>query len=161
MAAAWNTCLSFDPPLFGVSISPKRFTHHMIQETGEFTCSFLSMEHVEIIQGTGTASGQDYEKVTAFNIPLEDSEIIKCPVIESAYAAYECKLKYTYPVGDHDLFVGEVVAIHSQEGILSEKGILDAEKLNFAMYIGSDTYISANPLTLKEVPREISIPPNK
>ncbi|RMF07661.1 MAG: flavin reductase, partial [Candidatus Neomarinimicrobiota bacterium] len=53
MAAAWNTGVSFDPPLFGVAISPKRFTHGMIVESGEFTCNFLPFRQRNLIHRCG------------------------------------------------------------------------------------------------------------
>ncbi len=31
MTAAWTTPISHDPPLVGVSISPRRFTHELIK----------------------------------------------------------------------------------------------------------------------------------
>ncbi len=30
MAVAWHTSISFKPPLYGVTISPKRFTYQLI-----------------------------------------------------------------------------------------------------------------------------------
>jgi len=151
MAAAWNTVLSFDPPLFGVSIAPKRFTHHMIAETGEFTCNFLTADHLDIVHGSGTLSGGDVDKIEKLGIKTTDSITIECPIIAASYAAYECKLMHTYKVGDHDLFVGEVTAIHQDDDILDKDGILDSESLPFSMYIGTNTYISADPSTKKKM----------
>ena len=37
MSCAWHTALSFEPPLFGVLISKKRFTHGLISGAREFT----------------------------------------------------------------------------------------------------------------------------
>lgn len=158
MAAAWNTGLSFHPPLFGVSISPKRFTHDMIVDSREFTCNFLPIEYIDIIHGTGRTSGRDYDKVELFSIPLENPEMISCPTIKSAYAAYECRLAYHYPVSDHSFFVGEVVAVHYHEDVVTEKKLLNPEKIDFTMYLGSNTYISADSGTVALMPAEIEIP---
>lgn len=158
MAAAWNAGLSFNPPLFGVSIHPKRFTHDMIVDSGEFTCNFLSIEHIDIIHGTGRVSGRDYDKVKLFSIPLEKSKVINCPTIESAYAAYECKLVHRYPVGDHNFFVGKVVAVHYNKNVLTGKNLLNPEKINFSLYLGSNSYISADPDSVQIMPSEIEIP---
>jgi flavin reductase (DIM6/NTAB) family NADH-FMN oxidoreductase RutF len=157
MAAAWNVGLSFQPPLFGVSIAPKRFTHQMIVDTGEFTCNFLPMVEIETIHGTGRVSGRDYDKVELFSIPLEPPRIITCPTIASAYAAYECRLVHRYPVGDHDLFVGEVVAVHSRPEVLQKNGLLDPEQIEFAMYLGSNTYISTAATSVQSQPAEIKV----
>jgi flavin reductase (DIM6/NTAB) family NADH-FMN oxidoreductase RutF len=44
------------------------------------------------------------------------------PILEGAYAAYELELVEVRPFGDHDLFVGRVVAVWEEEGLLDEKG---------------------------------------
>jgi len=36
MTAAWHSPISLQPPLYGVSISPNRFTHHLIAKSEEF-----------------------------------------------------------------------------------------------------------------------------
>ena len=40
MAVAWHTSISFKPPLYGVSVSPKRFTYHLIVDGKEFGINF-------------------------------------------------------------------------------------------------------------------------
>jgi len=42
MAVAWHTYLSFDPPLYGISIAPKRYTYKLLKESQEFNCNFLN-----------------------------------------------------------------------------------------------------------------------
>jgi len=152
MTAAWHTGVSHSPPLYLVSIAPKRFTHDMIMETGEFTCNFLSIDQLKIIHGCGIVSGADIEKVDKLEIPLEKSIQVDCPVIASAYAAYECRVVHQYPAGDHTLFVGAVVAVHLDEARISERGILDPDKIDFAMYLGSNTYISDDPTSERILP---------
>ncbi|MFQ6606622.1 MAG: flavin reductase family protein [Fidelibacterota bacterium] len=157
MAAAWNVGLSFHPPLFGVAIAPQRYTHGMIVKTGEFTCNFLSMDFLETIHGTGRVSGRDVDKVDAFQIPLEDSKIITCPTIADAYAAYECRVKHQYPVGDHDLFVGEIAAIHSNPQLIRRDGLLDPQLIDFTLYMGSNTYLSTDSNRVVQMPAEIEL----
>lgn len=157
MAAAWTTGLSFDPPLFGVAISPRRHTHGMIEKSGAFTCNFLGLEHLKLIHACGRLSGRDVDKVTALKIPLEASVKIACPTIESAYAAYECVLRHQYPVGDHDLFVGQVVAIHTREEALKD-GILDARALRFTLYQGNNRYLTTDPESGVSLPAVIPLP---
>ena len=36
MAVAWHMPITFNPPLYGVAISPKRFTYQLIAESKEF-----------------------------------------------------------------------------------------------------------------------------
>ncbi len=155
MAAAWHTGVSHSPPLYMVSIAPKRHTHDMIVRSGEFTVNFLPLDQLKIVHGCGIVSGADLDKVNKLRIPLEESTIVKCPTIKSAYAAYECQVVHQYPAGNHTLFVGEVVAVHSDETRISERGILDPDKIDFAMYLGSNTYISADSESVRVLPRNL------
>ena len=155
MAAAWHTGVSHSPPLYLVSIAPKRHTHDMIMETSEFTCNFLPIDQLKIIHGCGIVSGADIDKVAKLKIPLEKSIQVKCPVIASAYAAYECRVVHQYPAGDHTLFVGEVAAVHIDETRISARGILDPNKIDFAMYLGSNTYISDDPTSEQILPGDL------
>jgi len=155
MAAAWHTGVSHSPPLYLVSVAPKRHTYDMIVRSGEFTVNFLPMDKLTIIHGSGIVSGAEIDKVNKLRIPLEESIIVKCPTIESAYAAYECRVVHRYPAGDHSLFVGEVVAVHSDGSLISERGMLDPEQIDFAMYLGANTYISANPDSMRVLPEDL------
>ncbi|MFH1850746.1 MAG: flavin reductase family protein [Candidatus Neomarinimicrobiota bacterium] len=157
MAAAWHSGVSHKPPLYLVSIAPKRFTHDLIAESGEFTCNFLDIRHLKMIHGTGTLSGHDGDKVKQLNIPLADSLEIACPIIASAYAAYECRVVHQYPAGDHTLFVGEVVAAHCDEKLVLDDGLLDPTKIDFALYLGSNNYLSADPDSRTYISRELEI----
>ena len=47
MAVAWHTCISFKPPLYGVSIAPKRFTYQLIADSKEFGVNFLPFAEAE------------------------------------------------------------------------------------------------------------------
>lgn len=155
MTAAWHSGVSHTPPLYLVSIAPKRHTHDLILSAGEFTVNFMPMEELKITHGCGIVSGAQMDKIDRLNIPLTDSLKIASPVIASAYAAYECRLVHQYPAGDHTLFVGEVVAAHLDEGRLSERGILDPAKINLTLYQGTNTYVDADAESQRIVPRDL------
>ena len=151
MACAWHTALSFDPPLFGVLISKKRFTHQVISEAREFTVNFISAERVKLSACMGRKSGHEIDKIKEFQVKLSPSKIIQSPVIEEAYVSFECKVADIRAYGDHDLFVGEVLAIHEEEKSFSPEGVLNTGKIHPLLYLGSDFYITINPDTLKHV----------
>ncbi|MCX7015187.1 MAG: flavin reductase, partial [Candidatus Sumerlaeota bacterium] len=50
----------------------------------------------------------------------------------------ECKLLNIIETGDHDLFLGEVVAQHVDEDALDEKGRILVEKLDLLCYMFSE-----------------------
>jgi flavin reductase (DIM6/NTAB) family NADH-FMN oxidoreductase RutF len=151
MSCAWHTALSFDPPLFGILISKKRFTHRIISEAREFTVNFISAERVKLSAQMGRKSGYNLDKVKEFQVKLSPSKIIQSPLIEEAYASFECKVADIRACGDHDLFVGEVLAVHEEEESFNRDGVLNPRKVRPLLYLGSDFYITVNPDTLKHV----------
>lgn len=151
MACAWHTALSFNPPLFGVLIAKKRFTHQVVSEAKEFTVNFISNNMAKLSSQMGRKSGSEMDKIKEFQVSLSPSKIIQSPVLEEAYVSFECKLVDIRAYGDHDLFVGQVLAIHEEERSFTSEGILNTGKIQPLLYLGSDFYITINPDTLKHV----------
>jgi flavin reductase (DIM6/NTAB) family NADH-FMN oxidoreductase RutF len=151
MACAWHTALSFNPPLFGVLISKKRFTHQVISEAREFTVNFISADRVKLSAQMGRKSGHEMDKMKEYQVRLSPAKIIQSPIFEDAYVSFECKLTDIRTYGDHDLFVGEVLAIHEEEKSFDSEGVLDTDKVQPLLYLGSDFYITINPDSLKHV----------
>ncbi|MFQ6117047.1 MAG: flavin reductase family protein, partial [Candidatus Bipolaricaulia bacterium] len=106
MAVAWGSPISFAPPLYGVSISPKRYTHGLILEAGEFAVNFLPIEARRLVAAVGRTSGREVDKFARFAIEVEEPFKTDSPILKAAYAAYECKLLEHRRFGDHDWFVG-------------------------------------------------------
>ncbi|WP_038048262.1 flavin reductase family protein [Thermus caliditerrae] len=116
--AVWNTGLSANPPLFGVALSPKRFTHGLLLEARRFAVSFHPHAQAALVQWLGSVSGREVDKGRVPHF-LGRTGV---PVLEGAYAAYELELLEVRTFGDHDLCVGKVVAVWEEEAFLDEKG---------------------------------------
>jgi flavin reductase (DIM6/NTAB) family NADH-FMN oxidoreductase RutF len=140
MSAAWVSPVSFSPPLFGVSIASKRHTHSMIVETGEFAVNFFTLEKAEIFAKFGGCSGKDTDKFGKFGVKARKGDTVRAPIIDGAYAVYECRLFDRKRFGDHDWFVGEILCIHRKEGAVTREGALDLESTAPSLYLGQETY---------------------
>jgi flavin reductase (DIM6/NTAB) family NADH-FMN oxidoreductase RutF len=151
MSCAWHTALSFDPPLFGILIAKKRFTHQVISQAKEFTVNFISKDKMKLSAQMGRTSGTEIDKINEFQVKLSPAKIIQSPILEEAYVSFECKLVDTRAYGDHDLFAGEVLAIHMDEKSFTSEGILNTGKIHPLLYLGSDFYITIDPDSLKHV----------
>ncbi|OQX55236.1 MAG: hypothetical protein B5M54_03075 [Candidatus Aminicenantes bacterium 4484_214] len=151
MTCAWHTALSFSPPLFGVCISKKRKTHQIITEAREFSVNFLTMEQVKLAAQLGRRSGHDLDKIKEFKVKLSPAQVIQSPILEEAYACFECRLVDVKAYGDHDLFVGEVLAVHFEKEAFDQDGVLQPPRISPLCYLGNDFYITVNPDSLKHV----------
>ncbi|MEM4930517.1 MAG: flavin reductase family protein [Desulfurococcaceae archaeon] len=115
MAADWVIVLSANPFLIGVSISPKRFTHRLIREFGEFVVSVPSIDMVNDVWITGSESGP--EKLKKVKFTFIPSKSVSTPSIREALANLECRVFDTRDYGDHTLFVGRVVDYSFKENV--------------------------------------------
>ncbi|HOI44190.1 MAG TPA: flavin reductase family protein [Candidatus Aminicenantes bacterium] len=151
MSCAWHTALSSNPPLFGVMLAKKRFTHRLISEAREFTVNFIPFESVKLSAQMGRRSGGEIDKIKEFQVRVAPSKVIRSPIIEEAYVSFECKLIRTEPFGDHDLFVGEILAVHEEPDSFDAAGLLNISKVRPLLYMGCDMYVTVNPDTLNRV----------
>ncbi len=145
MTAAWHTQLSHDPPLYGVSISPKRLTHDLIMSSKEFTVNFLRYDQSRIAAFFGKTSGRDIDKINVFDVYLVDGKNVKVPILKDSYAAYECKVTDIRKTGDHTFFIGLIVGVHYDPNAFTTT--LNTQP---TLYLGSDNYVTID-LTSKRV----------
>ena len=144
MAAAWHTSISFKPPLYGVAISPKRFTYQLIAESKEFGVNFLPFAKAELIASVGGSKGYEIDKFQMFNIARDKPVKTAVPILKAAYAAYECKLVDDRGYGDHRWLVGEIVAVHLLREALTPEETLDLEKVSPILYLGHELYLTTS-----------------
>ncbi len=130
---AANVCSS--PPTMVVGIRPERHSYDLVKDAGEFV---LNIPSADLIEGTvfaGTKSGRDYDKFSECGFTPEPASKIKQPMIKECPINIECKIKSIVPLGAHDLFIVDVLAVHIEESVLSENGRFDASKTNLFTYL--------------------------
>jgi flavin reductase (DIM6/NTAB) family NADH-FMN oxidoreductase RutF len=141
----WTTPLSSDPPLFGVCLSPKTYSHHLVLKTGEFTVSFLTQEHAGLAEALGKLSGRETDKVKALTLELQPGEVLATPSLAVAYVSAECLLLERHHVGDQTLVVGDVQRIRTAKDAFDGAGVLDMERFRPLLYLGSNRYATTAP----------------
>jgi flavin reductase (DIM6/NTAB) family NADH-FMN oxidoreductase RutF len=154
MAVAWHCPVSFKPALYGIAVSPKRFTYNMILQSRHFAINFMPFERIEMIAALGGSSGSFTDKFTEFD--LEEDQPVKSdvPILRDAYASYECSVMDMRTLGDHAWIIGQILATHVAEDLLKDSGVPDLELVNPALYLGGDTYCSTANETVKHLDRE-------
>lgn len=146
---AWHTTLSKNPPLYGISVSPKRYSHDLIKDSEEFVINFVPYRLVNKAHFCGTHSGRKTDKIMETNLTLSSSQKVSTPLIEECYAHLECKLVQSLKMGDHTLFVGEVVAISANENVFIND-LLQIDKVQPLYYIGGNKYTAIDKTKKKE-----------
>ena len=154
MPAAWHTPISARPPLYGVLISPKRYTYDLLEKETGFTVNFLMLEQAQLIARLGSTSGRDIDKPDHFKIPTTRTKKVNGLIMTSGYATYECEKYNMHEYGDHYLLVGRILLIHIAHEVLQDRDLVDEKKVRPALYFGKDRYLTIDPATLSVFKRD-------
>ena len=119
--------ISLRPPLVCIGIAPGRYSHGLIEETGEFVVNTPPITIEEEMHYCGVKSGRDVDKFAETGLTPIPSLKVGPPRIEECFGHIECKVVQTHTCGDHTLFVGEVVATSADEEVM-KGGVLDVLK---------------------------------
>ncbi len=138
---AWTTPISFNPPIFGVSIGPTRYTHKLIMEAKEFGVNLPTMELIDKVLFCGRNSGKKINKFEKTGLTPIPAKKISAKLIKECVANFECVVIDVQKYGDHSFFVGKVVAAVSEEGTyLSQDKRLKIENLELIYHCGGDLF---------------------
>ncbi len=141
----WHTPLSFSPPLYGISVSPKRFSFELILKSGEFSVNFVEYKYRDVVEKWGSVSGKDVDKIKLSQIGFKKGKKTDAPILDIAYVIHECELIEHHTLGDHTLFVGLVKATHYREDYFDDKTMLKVDSVSPLLYLGKHVYITADP----------------
>jgi len=108
----WWTFCSWEPKMVAISVGKGRYSHECLRHCKEFSLCFPSEELKEGAWLCGVKSGRKIDKFKEAKFKEVPSKVITPPLIEGSTIAFECKVVNEVEVGDHTLFIGEIVAIH-------------------------------------------------
>ncbi len=91
-------------PIFVVPVRKSRYTHGLIEESGEFTVSIpLNKNLKEALAFCGSKSGRDYDKFKECHLTPLPGKKISTPVIGECSLHYECKVVYKQDMNPENL----------------------------------------------------------
>lgn len=134
MTIGWGTMgIEWGRPMFVAYVRESRYTHEMLERSGEFTVNIpVGAVDSKILGVCGTKSGRDMNKIRELNLTLEDPMNISVPGIKELPLTLECKILYRmeqtldtipqdiiekyYPNGDfHYAYYGQIVGAYIAE----------------------------------------------
>lgn len=140
MTAAWTGTVCSDPPMVYVSVRKERFSHHMIQETGEYVINLTTEELAIATDFCGVRSGKDMDKFKEMHLTPAFGELQYAPMIVESPVSIECRVKNVMELGSHDMFVAEVTAVYVDERYMDENGTFHLEKAHPLVYSHGQYY---------------------
>lgn len=117
---AWAGTVCTNPPMLSISVRPERHSYHMIKESGAFVVNLTTEALVHATDYCGVVSGKDVDKWKACGLTKIPGEKVDVPMVQESPVNIECKVREVMPLGSHDLFLADVVAVHVDDTLLDE-----------------------------------------
>jgi len=98
------TSLSLDPPLVLVAIDKRAGTHADLLRNGCFALSILSADQEEVSRRFATPGPKDFSGLSWKTAQTG------APILEGALGYVDCRVTEVLSGGDHDIFIGQILA---------------------------------------------------
>ena len=137
---AWAGTINSDPVRVSISVRPERYSHGLISESGEFVINLPTQKILRAVDWCGVKSGRDVDNFKEMGLTAVPGSAVSAPVLAESPVNLECRVFQTIPLGSHDLFLADVVAVDVDEDLLDEAGRLRLDKAGLAAYVHGTYY---------------------
>lgn len=134
MTAAWGGICCSRPPCVSVSLRKATYSYSAIVQRKAFTIGVPAGSQVKEADYIGMVSGKKVDKFVETGLTPVKSELVDAPYGAEIPFVLECRLIETVELGLHTLFVGEILDVKAEEGILGDDGMVDASKYGPFVY---------------------------
>lgn len=135
ITVAWAGTVNSDPPMVSISLKKQRFSYSLIAGSGEFVINLVDGALCKAADFCGVRSGRDLDKAARTGLRYLPAEgLAIAPAVEGAPASLSCRVRQILPLGSHDLFLAEVVAIRVRADLVDERGGIHLEKAGLVAY---------------------------
>ena len=108
------TSVSMEPPLVSFCLGQGSFPWTHIRSSDSFCVNVLADDQVDLCAVFASTAEDRFRGV------VTRMEATGAPVIEGCLAWIDCRMHGVYPVGDHDIVVGEVVALATADAAAAQ-----------------------------------------
>lgn len=117
---AWAGTVCTNPPMVSISVRPERYSAPILKETGEFVINLTTRELAFATDYCGVKSGCDTDKFHDMGLTPLPGKTVKAPLIGESPVNLECVVRQVMPLGSHDMYLAEVVAVHADMKYMDE-----------------------------------------
>lgn len=131
---AWVGNICSEPPMLSISVRPERYSHQIIKTTGEFVVNVPSLKQARAVDWCGVVSGRDEDKFVGAGLTATPALQLRCPIVQECPLNIECRVRKSWELGSHTLFIAEVVAVQVSSSLLDARRRLRLEKGGLIAY---------------------------
>lgn len=135
ITVAWTGTVCSDPVMVSISVRRERYSYDIIKETGEFVINLSTAGLCKATDYCGVRSGRDHDKFAEMHLTsLPASKLDHAPLIGESPVNIECRVREILPLGSHDMFIADVVAVDVSEEYMSKTGKFDLNNTGLMVY---------------------------
>lgn len=134
VTVAWTGTICSDPAMVSISVRPERYSHDIIEETGEFVINLVTKDLTYATDYCGVRSGRDVDKFKELNLTPLPSKMIDAVGIEESPVNIECKVVEVKKLGSHDMFIAEVVNVTVDDRYMDENNKFNLNDSDLVAY---------------------------
>ena len=134
ITVAWTGLINTIPPKTYISVRPSRHSYELIKESGEFAINLTPTSLVKQADWCGIHTGRKVDKFARCNLTPDEANEISAPLILECPIYLECKVFDVIPMGTHDMFLADIVAVDVAPGLLDKSGRLCIERAHLAAF---------------------------
>ena len=134
VTVAWTGILNTIPPKTYISLRPSRYSYEIIKEKGEFVINLTTAELVRTADSCGVYTGRKVDKFAKYGLTKAEAFEVSAPVIGESPLSLECRVTDIVPLGSHDMFIADVVAVDVDESLLDKEGKLHLDRAHLAAF---------------------------
>ena len=131
---AWVGTVCTNPPMVSISVRPERYSYPILKETGEFVINLTTKDLAYATDYCGVKSGRDTNKFKEMHLTPLAACHVKAPLIGESPVCIECRVREVIPLGSHDMFLADVLAVHADEKYMDEQRKFHLEAAEPIMY---------------------------
>lgn len=141
ITVAWAGTVCSSPAMVSISVRPERYSHDIIEESGEFVINLVTEKLIRSCDWCGVKSGRDVDKFESCRLTARRAEkLTSAPVIGESPVNIECRVTQKIPLGSHDLFLAEVVSVDIDPSYMDEKGRFELNRSGLITYSHGEYY---------------------
>ena len=134
ISASWVGICCSEPPMLSLALRKSRYSHPIIDKSREFVVNLTTEELFKVTDYCGMVSGKNVDKFKETELTPIKGAKIKAPLIKECPINLECVVRKVLELGSHDLFIGEIVAVHADPDYLDEHDCPDMNKFKPLIY---------------------------
>ena len=134
ITVAWTGITNTVPPKTYISVRPSRHSYNIIKESGEFVLNLTPANLIKTADYCGIYTGAKVDKFAKCNLTKEEATELSCPMIAESPMSIECRVTNVIPLGSHDMFMADIVAVNVNESLLDKNGKLDLSRAGLAAF---------------------------